>query len=158
MDVEPIEILEDEKQSPELIRQVHFKALREGIEFPKRGSMYAAGYDLCAAEDFILHVDETACIPLGFSTAMPLSIHCRIESRSGMAVKGMVVLTGVIDADYRGEWKVIMRNFSRSIQRIAKGDRIAQAVFRPTVPVAFKPLSELSDTQRGQGGFGSTGR
>lgn len=137
---------------------VRFQPLREGVVPPKQGSLSAAGYDLCAAEDVTIHVDETVAIPLGFATALHNDIHCRIESRSGMAMKGLVVLTGVIDADYRGEWKVIMRNFSGSIQHVAKGDRVAQAVMRPTVRAYFDTVSELSETSRGAGGFGSTGR
>lgn len=137
---------------------VKFKSLREGAILPMRGSEYSAGYDLCAAEEVTLHIDETVAVPLGFATELHPDIHCRIESRSGLALKGLVVLTGVIDADYRGEWKVILRNFGVSTQTIAKGDRIAQAVLRPTVWANWTIVEELGDTQRGAGGFGSTGR
>lgn len=140
------------------MKRVQFLALSPDAIMPKRGSPYSAGYDLYAADEVSLHSDETVLVPLGFATEMPVDIHGRIESRSGMAVKGLVVLTGVIDADYRGEWKVILRNVNRDVVRIAKGERVAQVVFRPTVPVAFETASELAESSRGAGGFGSTGR
>jgi dUTP pyrophosphatase len=137
---------------------VEIMCLTEGVIVPTQGSSDAAGYDLVASEAITFHVGEIKAIRLGFATAMPEDIHCRIESRSGMALKGMVVMTGVIDADYRGEWKVIMGNFSGTIQHVARGDRVAQAVWRPTVRVTFRPCTELSESIRGAGGFGSTGR
>jgi dUTP pyrophosphatase len=137
---------------------VNITPLREGVIIPKKGSLQAAGYDLVAVEDVTIHVGEITKIPLGFATALHPDIHCRIESRSGMALKGAVVVTGVIDADYRGEWNVIMINLGKSVLNIAKGDRVAQAVFRPTVRAHFEPTVELSETRRGVGGFGSTGR
>lgn len=132
---------------------IDFQALREGVEPPKMGSIHAAGYDLCAAEEVFIPMNETSKIPLGFATAMHPDIHCRIESRSGLALKGLVVLTGVIDADYRGEWNVILRNLNVTGYLVAKGDRIAQAVLRPTVRGWWGVVSELPDSVRGAGGF-----
>lgn len=132
--------------------------MRYEIHEPRQGSPHAAGYDLFAAEALDLLPGEIVKIPLGFATEMHPDIHCRIESRSGLALRGLVVLTGVIDADYRGEWNVIMMNVGKEPHRVAKGDRVAQGVFRPTVRVAFQEVSELSDTSRGVSGFGSTGR
>jgi dUTP pyrophosphatase len=132
--------------------------LRPDAVVPVQGTPSSAGYDLVAAENMTIHVGEIVKIPLGFCTELHPEIHCRIESRSGMALKGLVVLTGVIDSDYRGEWHVIMCNFGKEVQWVAKGDRVAQAVLRPNVRAHWERVSELSDTSRGAGGFGSTGR
>jgi len=139
------------------LNTVEFLPLNEDASIPKHGSVLAAGYDLHASEDVTIEWGSVGLIPLGFATAMPEGIHGRIESRSGWALKGYVVLTGVIDADYRGEWKVIMGNFSGQKLDVKKGDRVAQVVFRDTVQVAFHGVSELSESARGAGGFGSTG-
>lgn len=125
---------------------------------PKQGTEDSAGYDLFAAESMTIPPHETVCIPLGFSTEIHPDYHCRIESRSGMASRGHAVVTGVIDADYRGEWKVILHNLTDEPLAILSGDKVAQAVFRPTVRIAFQPVSKLSESTRGAGGFGSTGR
>lgn len=148
------------------ILPVKFKRLHKDAVIPKRGTILSAGYDLVVPEDFYLKPDVTEAVPLGFSTEIHPMIHGRIESRSGMAVKGVVVQTGVIDADYRGEWKVILRwtpneihevDTTESLMKLEAGSKIAQVVFRPTVAAHWQEVSELSDTQRGSGGFGSTG-
>lgn len=136
---------------------VKFMKLREDAVKPSRATPYSAGYDLVSPDAVELAPGQITAIPLGFATEMPGFLHCRIESRSGMALKGLAVVTGVIDADYRGEWKVILGNFSGEAQRIAAGDRVAQAVFRPTVSCTIELVEQLEDSQRGQGGFGSTG-
>ena len=137
--------------------EIKFKKLREDAVKPSRATYYSAGYDLVSPDGFELAAGEIRAIPLGFATEMPGNIHCRIESRSGMALKGLAVVTGVIDADYRGEWKVILGNFSGEAQAIAAGQRVAQAVFRPTVSVSVSETDTLSESKRGEGGFGSTG-
>ncbi len=125
---------------------------------PQQATPGSAGYDLYAVESYTIRPGDIVTIPLGFSTELDWKIHGRIESRSGMAIKGLVVLTGVIDCDYRGEWKVIMQNTTRdSVHQINAGDRIAQVVFRPTVYPVFETVEKLTDTARGTGGFGSTG-
>lgn len=134
-----------------------FKKLHEDAVIPTKGTTSSAGFDLRVIEEVTLDPNEIMAIPLGFATALHEDIHCRIESRSGMALRGLVVLTGVIDADYRGEWKVILMNLSGKTVTLAKGDRIAQAVFRPTLDIAFETVSELPESNR-TGGFGSTGR
>ena len=132
--------------------------MNENAKVPTLGTPVSAGYDLYAAEDVHIPPFGIATIPLGFATNMPNSIHGRIESRSGMAIKGKVVLTGVIDADYRGEWKVIMGNLTAETVEVAMGDRVAQVVFRPTVHTAFDVVEQLTGaSERGTGGFGSTG-
>lgn len=140
------------------MHRIQFQALHENAKIPAKGSDLAAGYDLYAVEDQVIHPGEKTTIPLGFATALPPEIHARIESRSGNALKGYVVLTGVIDADYRGEWKVIVANLSNMPWQIAAGDRVAQVVLRPTLEALLEPVEALDSTSRGAGGFGSTGR
>ena len=154
------------KENTVEIKDEEFGVLRGGIEIqllhpdakvPELGTDHSAGYDLYAVEDVDFEEDDIKAVPLGFATALPVDIHGRIESRSGMALKGFVVLTGVIDADYRGEWKVILSNYWGAKRSIKKGDRIAQVVFRPTIHRTFQRVDSLSETARGTGGFGSTG-
>ncbi len=137
--------------------RIQFQKLADTAIMPTQGTPDSAGYDLYASESVRFAPGDRKTIPLGFATALPRDIHARIESRSGMALTGMVVLTGVIDADYRGEWKVIMQNFGRETVRIAAGARVAQAVLRPTLRAAWETTDALEDTSRGGGGFGSTG-
>lgn len=140
------------------MNEIKIKKLRDDAERPRRATHYSAGYDLISPDAHILGPGEIKLIPLGFSTEMPGNLHCRIEARSGLALRGLAVVTGVIDADYRGEWKVILGNFSKDAQGIGAGERVAQAVFRPTVSCTFEEVEALAETQRGEGGFGSTGR
>lgn len=137
---------------------IQIQLLHPDAKVPELGTVTAAGYDLYAVEDVGFEEDDIKAVPLGFATALPVDIHGRIESRSGMALKGFVVLTGVIDADYRGEWKVILSNYWGEKRSIKKGDRIAQVVLRPTIHRRFDLVDTLSNTERGAGGFGSTGR
>lgn len=137
---------------------IKIQLLHSRARVPGLGSSTAAGFDLYAVQEDLILPGKTMAVPLGFSTELPDSIHGRIESRSGMALRGYVVLTGVIDSDYRGEWKVILMNTTEETFQINPGDRIAQVVFRPTLRPSFEAVDSLSDTQRGAGGFGSTGK
>ena len=137
--------------------RVEYRALHPAAKPPALGSELAAGYDLSTPEAIKFAPGERKTIPLGFALALPEELHARIESRSGLALKGLVVLTGVIDADYRGELKVIMQNFSDKTHEFAVGDRVAQLVLRHTIHRPFETVEELSETSRGTGGFGSTG-
>lgn len=139
------------------MNEVKFMKLRDDAVKPSRATPYSAGYDLVALDEITILPGGIKTIPLGFATEMPGNLHCRIESRSGLALKGLAVVTGVIDSDYRGEWKVILGNFSVEAQTIAPGQRVAQAVFRPTVSCTIQVVETLGDSQRGAGGFGSTG-
>ncbi len=136
---------------------VEFLPLVPAAVAPALGTTSAAGYDLAVPAAVTLQPGQRTAIPLGFALALPAHLHGRIESRSGLALKGMVVLTGVIDADYRGELKVIMQNFSSEPHTFAAGDRVAQLVLRRTEHVAFETVQLLDSTERGGGGFGSTG-
>lgn len=139
------------------VKGVQFHALNPDAAVPALGTEQAAGYDLTTPAAVTLKPGERTTIPLGFALGLPADLHGRIESRSGLALKGLVVLTGVIDADYRGEVKVIMQNFGDKPHEFAAGDRVAQLVLRPTVHRSFMPVDALEATTRGSGGFGSTG-
>lgn len=132
----------------------------------ERKSKLATGFDLCAAADAVLYPLEPVVIPCGFKIQVPPSIDASIRSRSGLASKGVSVLNapGTIDADYRGEVKVILMFGARVLDdgdvplfQIKRGDRIAQLVFTHCLWPDLVPGKVLDDTERGAGGLGSTG-
>jgi dUTP pyrophosphatase len=133
----------------------------EGLALPAYESEHAAGMDLRAAEDAILPPGGRALVATGFAIALPDGFEAQVRPRSGLAVKHGVTLLnspGTIDADYRGEIKVILINHGRESFAVKRGDRIAQMVVSPVTRVVLKETAELSGTGRGAGGFGSTGR
>ena len=132
----------------------------EGLALPAYESEHAAGMDLRAAEDAILPPGGRALVATGFAIALPHGFEAQVRPRSGLAAKHGVTLLnspGTIDADYRGEIKVILVNHGREAFAVKRGDRIAQLVVAPVTRVVLKETLELSGTARGQGGFGSTG-
>jgi dUTP pyrophosphatase len=136
-----------------------------GLELPKQQSAGAAGVDLLAAlgvsETTILAPGARAVVPCGFSIALPEGYEAQVRPRSGLAAKhGVTVLNtpGTIDADYRGEIKVILINLGQEEFTVRRGDRIAQMVVAPVSAVAFSERDDLDATERGSNGFGSTGR
>ncbi|SFS78401.1 dUTP diphosphatase [Paenibacillus sp. BC26] len=144
--------------------QVLFKRLpgSEEIALPRKMSELAAGFDLQAAvnEPVILNPGERKLIPTGFSMAMPAELEAQIRPRSGLAYKhGITCLNspGTIDADYRGEVKVLLVNLGQEPFTIERGERIAQMLFQIVPDVAIAEVDELPDTVRGAGGFGHTG-
>ncbi len=135
----------------------------EGIELPHFASALAAGADIRAAlrEDVVLHPGEHKLIPSGFSMALPAGFEAQVRPRSGLALKhgiGVLNSPGTIDADYRGEVGVILINHGDTDFHIQRGDRIAQMVIAALPVVDFIEVDELDDTERGSGGFGSSGR
>ncbi|NWF37901.1 dUTP diphosphatase [Mariprofundus sp. NF] len=135
----------------------------EGIDLPFYATTHAAGADLRAAvdDDVIIQPGETALIKTGFAMALPDNFEAQVRPRSGLALKfGITVLNtpGTIDADYRGEVGVILINHGKEPFTVSRGDRIAQMIIAPFVQANFEAVSELSETQRGSGGFGSSGR
>jgi dUTP pyrophosphatase len=125
----------------------------------------AAGLDLMAAvadsEPLTLAPGQYALVPTGLAIALPPGFEAQVRPRSGLAAKhGVTVLNspGTIDADYRGEIKVILINHGTAPFVIKRGERIAQMVIAPVVQAALVPVATLSTTDRGTGGFGSTGR
>lgn len=165
-----LDILEEYKTYPvatiqptveTIAARVKIKKLNNLAKFPTRGSEYAAGYDLYAAIDYTIEIDphETVKIGTGLSFELPNETFGAIFPRSGLATKqGLrpANCVGVCDSDYRGEYIVAIHNDSNEIQTINPGDRIAQLILLPYIPMTFVE-EELSETARGDGGFGSTG-
>ena len=135
----------------------------EDIQLPVKMSELAAGFDLHAAveEPVTLSPGERQLIPTGLAIAMPGELEAQIRPRSGLAFKhGITCLNspGTIDADYRGEIKVLLINLGQEPFVIERHERIAQMVFQTVPKVEFVQSDELSDTERGAGGFGHTGK
>ncbi|GFN31841.1 dUTP diphosphatase [Paenibacillus xylaniclasticus] len=144
--------------------KVLFKRLpgNEDVKLPERMSEWAAGFDLHAAviEPVTISPGERKLIPTGFAMAMPEQLEAQIRPRSGLAFKhGITCLNspGTIDADYRGEVKVLLINLGQEPFVITRGERIAQMVFQTVPAVSISIADELPDTVRGAGGFGHTG-
>jgi dUTP pyrophosphatase len=117
-----------------------------------------AGYDLYSCVDVIILAGERGLIRTGFAAEFPSNYVARICDRSSMAAKrGLHVMAGVIDASYRGEWKVLLFNTSDKWITLAAQTRIAQALFYEVADFPVMEVDELSETERGAGGFGSTG-
>ena len=143
--------------------RINIRRLTDTAQLPTRGSAMAAGYDLHAdiPEECVIPPHKTVMIPTGLSMEIPEGYFGAVFARSGLASKELLRpgnCVGVIDPDYRGEWKVALHNDSDSEKRIAPGERIAQMVVIPFLPVEFAETDALSETERGAGGFGSTGR
>ena len=143
---------------------VHVKKLNSAAVLPRRGSAQAAGYDLfaCLPEgEITLQPGETRRISLGLALALPEGYFGAVFARSGLATRqGLrpANCVGVVDSDYRGENMVPLHNDSGAPQTIRHGDRVAQMVVLPYLAVDFTEVEELDETERGEGGFGSTGR
>ena len=138
---------------------IQIKKLSEQAKIPTQGSKHAAGYDLYAAEEVLVNTLGRKLVKTNISISIPEGYYGRIAPRSGLAYKnGIDVLAGVIDSDYRGELKVILINLSDQEQSIENGDRIAQLVFQQVEKVALELAEVLADTERGEGGFGHTGK
>jgi dUTP pyrophosphatase len=134
----------------------------EGLPLPGYMSEHAAGADLCAAvrEQLTLLPGARALVPTGFSIAVPPGYEAQVRPRSGLAIRsGVTCLNapGTIDADYRGEIRVVLANFGNEPFVIRRGDRIAQLVVAPVARASFDLVDELPPTARGDRGFGSTG-
>lgn len=142
---------------------ISVKKLRENAILPTYGTQEAAGADLyaCLDEPVCIAPGASAFIPTGLSMEIPKGYAGLIYARSGLACKrGLAPANkvGVIDSDYRGEFIVVLHNHGSVSQEIVHGERIAQLVITPVLTPAFNEVSELSDTQRAAGGFGSTGK
>lgn len=137
----------------------------EGLALPAYQSVDAAGLDLPAAvpqdAPLMLAPGKHALVPTGLAIALPSGFEAQVRPRSGLAAKhGVTVLNspGTIDADYRGEISVILINHGEAAFTIRRGERIAQMVIAPVVQAQLVPVTVLTSTDRGSGGFGSTGR
>lgn len=119
--------------------------------------------DLCAAVEgeYVIPAGETVLVPTGFRMEIPRGYEGQVRPRSGLAVKhriGVLNAPGTIDADYRGEVKVILTNFGKEDFVVRRGERIAQLVIAPVTRAVWDEVTDLDDTKRGTGGFGHTGR
>ena len=143
--------------------RIQVKRLRENAILPTYGSAEAAGADLyaCLESDIEIAPGESAFVPTGLAMQIPKGYAGLIYARSGLACKrGLAPANkvGVVDSDYRGEFMVVLHNHGNSPQVISHGERIAQLVITPVFAPGVQEVLELSDTQRGEGGFGSTGK
>ena len=142
--------------------EILIKRLSKNIPLPKYETEGSSGMDLAANVGQLVEIQpgKSAIIPTGLAVSIPKNYEIQIRPRSGLAAKnGISVLNtpGTIDADYRGELKVILINLSEKKFKIVKGLRIAQMVLCPVVKAILKEVDELEETRRGSGGFGSTG-
>ena len=132
----------------------------QDLELPNYQTQGAAGMDVRAAQSLVLDVGQTALVKTGFSLEIPPGWEAQLRPRSGLAAKfGITLLNspGTIDADFRGEIQVILTNLGQKPFEIARGDRIAQMVFAKFERAEFFEVETLENSQRGSGGFGSTG-
>jgi len=133
----------------------------EGLPLPRYASEDAVGLDVAAAEDLTLQPGRRHAVATGFAIEIPRGYEVQVRPRSGLAARhGVTVLNtpGTIDSDYRGEVKVILVNLGEEPFEIRRGERIAQLVPAPVLRADFIEVRELAETERGSGGFGSTGR
>ncbi|MBR7161528.1 MAG: dUTP diphosphatase [Clostridia bacterium] len=143
--------------------KIQVKKLKENAKLPTRGSAYAAGYDLYACLDEAVTVEAGATVKIGtgLSIAVPEGYFGAIFARSGLAAKeGLrpANCVGVADSDYRGEYIVALHNDSAVARTVTPEERIAQLVIMPFLAVDFEEADNLMETERGEGGFGSTGK
>lgn len=143
--------------------EINIKRLTDSAKLPDRGSAFAAGYDLFAdvTENVTIEPHETKMIGTGLAMEIPEGYFGGIFARSGLSAKeGLrpANCVGVVDADYRGEIKVALHNDGEVQRVVTPAEKIAQLVVVPFLPVSFNEVKELSDTVRGAGGFGSTGK
>ncbi len=142
--------------------KVNIKKLNDRAVVPSYGSEYAAGADLyaCTEGEVVIAPQRTVVIPTGIALELPVGYAGLVYARSGLATKkGLAPANkvGVIDCDYRGEIKVSLHNHSDIPQTVSAGERVAQLVITPYITAEFVVAEELSQTERGSGGFGSTG-
>lgn len=139
---------------------INFTRLQSNAIQPSHGSQWAAGYDLYSCGSFIIEPHTTLKIGTGIAVEIPEGYFGAIFARSGLATKrGLrpANCVGVVDADYRGELIVALHNDTDLVQEVAEGERIAQLAIIPHLTVNFVEVDDLSSTDRGEGGFGSTG-
>lgn len=141
---------------------IKFLRLHPDAQLPRYATKHAAGLDICACndEDMVVAPQSVALIPTGFAIELPIGYEAQLRPRSGLALKHAISLPnapGTIDADYRGEIKIILINHGKEPFTVKKGDRIAQMVITKHERVDFVEADSLSDTERGTGGFGHTG-
>ena len=143
-----------EPPSPE----IRFPKLRADAMLPTRGSEGAAGLDLYAVNRHVVCPGDIVVVPLGIASELPCGTFASIRGRSGLGARGIDVHSGVIDPDYRGEWKVVLANHGLEPVEFKPGDRVAQAIIQRYERPTLVQVDRLGETARGSGGFGSTGK
>lgn len=140
------------------LEKIKVKKLSEGARLPFRASAHDAGADLFCLEAFTLAPGERKLIPTGLAIEIPPGYYGRVAPRSGLAVKqGIDTMAGVVDSGYRGHLQVLLVNLSNTAASFDAGARIAQLIVERIAVCDFEWAEELSDTERGAGGFGSSG-
>ena len=138
--------------------KLKIKKLNPKAFLPVKGSEHAAGYDLFSIDDTMVPAKGKLLISTGIAMAIPIGNYGRVAPRSGLAVKNFIdVGAGVIDADYRGEVKVLLFNLGSNDFKVNVGDRIAQLIIEKYTRTDIEEVQDLDATVRGDGGFGSTG-
>lgn len=146
-----------------MLLEVKIQKAKPNAKLPTWGSVHAAGADLYACtDDLVIEIPphETVMIPLGIKSEFTPGYAAMLYARSGLASKKHLApanKVGIVDADYRGEWMVALHNHSNQTQIIENGERVAQVVFHEVEHPEFIEVESLSETDRGEGGFGSTG-
>ncbi len=151
----------EQQQRPYLV-QVAIKRLPHigDLPLPSYATIHSAGMDLCSCIDIEIHPSERVLVPTGIAIALPDGYEAQIRPRSGLALKHGVTVTnapGTVDADYRGEIFISLINLGTEKFSIIRGMRIAQMIVAPYNKISWNLVDELTDTVRGDGGFGSTG-
>jgi dUTP pyrophosphatase len=137
---------------------LRFKKLDQRAVLPQRGSVLAAGLDICSIEDIELGPKQRVAARTGFAVAIPAGFYGRVAPRSGLAAKkGLDVLSGVIDSDYRGEVLCLLYNTGDETINLPAGSKICQLIIEQIITPNAEWTTELDETARGAGGFGSTG-
>lgn len=141
--------------------KVKIKKLHPDAVVPKYATEGSSGFDLVAVEDVIIDSGATKLVKTGLSMAVDQGFELQVRPRSGISLKTFLRVAnspGTVDSDYRGEICIIMTNTGIGSYHIQKGDRIAQGVVCPIIQVDFEEVDDLDDTNRGSGGFGSSGK
>ncbi|XP_043841517.1 deoxyuridine 5'-triphosphate nucleotidohydrolase, mitochondrial isoform X2 [Dromiciops gliroides] len=147
------------EQHQETPVRLRFARLSEHATAPSKGSARAAGYDLYSAYDYTIPAMEKALVKTDIQISLPPGCYGRVAPRSGLAAKHFIdVGAGVIDEDYRGNVGVVLFNFGKETFEVKKGDRIAQLICERVFYPELEEVQGLDDTERGSGGFGSTGQ
>ncbi|SEO78514.1 dUTP diphosphatase [Propionispora vibrioides] len=143
-----------------MISKLKVKLLNDNAKLPQYAHFGDAGLDISSVIDTEIMPGESALIPTGLSIQLPVGTEAQIRPRSGLALKHQITVLnspGTIDQGYRGEVGVILINHGKKIFKVERGMKIAQMVVQPILSVEVQVCEDLDDTERGEGGFGSTG-
>ncbi len=138
--------------------EVRIKKLHPDAKIPTIGTGHSAGFDIYSIEDKVIPPGETATIETGIALEIPIGKVVCLWDRSGMGSNSQHRFAGLLDSDYRGEYKIVIHNHNKKPYEIKKGDKIVQGVIQDYYKPIFKEVKELSDSQRSEGAFGSTGK